>query len=371
MTVKKANSKLERGNRQYLYKQLSNTIKEQLAKGVYKPGDRLPSMDDLAKEFSINKITVRKALTELIADGLIYSIPAQGTYVSEPQQEEPRATNRLRTISLYSTEIILNDIGPYHMEMLNGLRQEISKLDASLVLLHSENARTPAEALNLIKRSEADAMVYLGPIDPTILRYLIKNGPPAIILDNNLNDISVDTICVDNKEAGKTAMEHLLGLGHKNMAAVSGPEDHPVSEARLQGVQEAINEFGISKVQLNIIPDNFTREGGEEATKEILKSTKKPSAILYFNDEMAVGGLQALYRDTDLKVPDDISFISIDGTMWSRGTHPPLTSVYIPTQQMGKLAIRHLFAKLESDSHYPSRTFVNLELVARESTAKV
>lgn len=372
MSAKKEQLKLERVNRQYLYKQLAGIIKDQLEMGVYKPGDRLPSMDDLAKEFSINKITVRKALTELISEGLIYAIPAQGTYVSEPKKEEAQVANKLRTVSVWSTDLIANDIGPYHMEMLNGLRLEISKHDASLVLLNSENVRTPAEILNLIKRSGADAMIYVGPQDPAVLRYLIKNGPPAILVDNNLNEMNVDTICIDNKQAGRVAMQHLLDLGHTSIVMVTGPEDHPVSQERLTGVQEAINGFaGAKKVKLTIIPDNFTREGGEKATEEILKAKNKPTAILYFNDEMAVGGLQAIYRSTDLKVPDDISFISIDGTLWSRGTHPPLTAVYIPTHQMGTLAIRHVIANLDSDNHYPSRTFVNIELIQRKSTAKL
>lgn len=372
MAEKQDNNRLERVNRQYLYKQLAKIIKEQLEKGVYKPGDRLPSMDDLAKEFSINKITVRKALQELMAEGLIFSIPAQGTYVSEVKKDEPKAANRLRTVSLISSDMIVNDIGPYHMEILNGLRQEISKHDASLVLLHTENVRTPAEILNLIKRSCADAMIYLGPQDPSVLRYLIKNGPPALLLDNNLSDINVDTVCIDNKQAGRIAMQHLLDLGHRSIYIVSGPETHPVSQERMEGVNLAISKSDFSgEIQLSINYDNFTREGGGKSTGEILKNENRPTAILYFNDEMAVGGLQTIYSSTDLIVPKDLSIISIDGTMWSRGTHPPLTSVYIPTHQMGILAIRHLFANLETDNHFPSRTFVNLELIKRASTAKL
>jgi LacI family transcriptional regulator len=367
MSAKKSNG-LVRVDRKYLYRQLADIVKGKIESGEYKPGDRLPSMDDLSSEFSINKITVRKALTELAGEGLIYSIPAQGTYVSDRRDEPERVENKLLTVSLISTEVVLSEIGPYHMDLLNGIRQELAKHEASLVLLHSENAKTPAELLNLIKRSDADAMIYLGPQDPTVLRYLIKNGPPSILVDYNANDLNADIVCIDNIQAGNIAMSHLLKLGHTSISVVAGPDDHPVSINRLMGIEKAVEGFGVEDIKINVMHSDFTRAGGEDIVKELLDDSGSSSAILFMNDEMAVGGVQSIYKNSDKKVPEDFSIISIDGTRWSEGTNPPLTVIHIPTFQMGQLSVRQLFNKMGIDALYPAKTTINIELIERGST---
>ena len=105
---------LSRDNRkrEFLYRQLADILKKDITDGKYKPGDRLPSMDDLAVTYKVNKVTVRRALAQMNAAGLIYSIAAQGTYVSEQQPTQRfYSRNRQLTVGLISYLMVPGNTG--------------------------------------------------------------------------------------------------------------------------------------------------------------------------------------------------------------------------------------------------------------------
>ena len=360
----------DKRNREFLYRQLSGILEKEIGAGKYKPGERLPSMDDLAALYAVNKVTVRRALSDLNAAGLIYSVPAQGTYVSDQPRparyDGPRS--KTLTVGLVSFLMVPGNTGLYHMEIIQSIREELSKLQANFLILPVRNVEPQYKILEQMAQANVDATIYLGMFDPPSLRLMLEKGPTPVLVDYSMRGFQVDTIVLDNKGGAYQAMEHLISLGHRKIAVVLGQPNQVATKDRLDGVYEALDTAGIARDSVRIFQGDFQREGGYAAMAEIIKSGDMPTAIFCFNDEMAAGVMQALHALSSIKVPQDMSIIGFDDTAWAMATQPPLTTVQVPKSMMGRLAVQRILARRESHEP-PTTTVLSTQLVLRGSTA--
>jgi DNA-binding LacI/PurR family transcriptional regulator len=356
----------DKRNREFLYHQLAEILRKDIEGGKFKPGERLPSMDDLSEQYSVNKVTVRRALAELNAGGYIYSVPAQGTYVAERTAKAP-VRNHLLTVGLISHLMVPGNTGLYHMDIIQGIRDELSKLHANLVILPARHIEPQIKIYDHIVQAGLDAIIYLGMFEPQTLRQMVENGPPAVLVDYSLRGLMVDTILLDNRGGGYQAMEHLLALGHRSIGVILGSEEQTTTKERLEGALDAIEQAGLPKDIIKTYQSDFTREGGYQAMAEILRSNEVPTAIFCLNDEMATGALQALHSFSNLSVPRDISIMGFDDTAWATATQPPLTTIQVARTLMGRLAVQRIMARLKGQDQMTT-TILPTQLVVRNST---
>ncbi|HTS18647.1 MAG TPA: GntR family transcriptional regulator [Verrucomicrobiae bacterium] len=353
---------------EHLYRQLALRLGRNIRDGKLKPGQRLPSMDDLATTCGVTKITVRRALLELKSEGLIYTKPAQGTYVSEtlPVRRE-RVRNKVLTVGLIS-RVLTGEPGPYHAEILASLRTEISKRKGNLVVLPMPQSDT-ADISEQMGHANLDAVIFLGPFDSDGLRRIVRNGPPSVLVDFQLRGLRVDTIAVDNIGGAETAVNHLLALGHKDIAVFLGEDDAAATRERLEGAHNALKQAGIPGESVRHFQGDFRLDSGYQAMASLLKSKAPPTAVFCMNDEMAVGAIQAVHRLSPLEVPRDISIIGFDDIIWGTTTHPRLTTVRVDKSLIGRLTIERVLSALENHTHTVTSTLLDAELLQRESTA--
>jgi len=130
---------------------------------------------------------------------------------------------------------------------------------------------------------------------------------------------------------------HLLGLDHRRIGAILGPANFISAGERLAGLQEGLAEGGVRVAPERIERGGYTFESGIEAGEALLARRPRPTAIFASNDEMAAGVLQAAQR-AGLRVPEDLTVIGFDDLEIARSLSPPLTSVRMPTRQLGELA---------------------------------
>lgn len=366
----KAGLSREKRDREFLYRQLADIIRKDITSGNFKPGDRLPSMDDLAALHSVNKVTVRRALAELNASGLIYSIPAQGTYVSDrPQPPAFPAKNKVLTVGLLSYLMVPGNTGLYHMEIIQGVREALNKVQGNLMILPVRNIEPQVKIYDQVVQAGMDAIVYLGMFDPPSLRRMIELGPPGVLVDFALRGAQVDSILIDNRGGAYQAIEHLITLGHRKIAIILGQEDQVATKERLEGALEAMDQAGLPRASLKIVKGDFQREGGYKGMAELLNSTDLPTAVFCLNDEMAAGALQALHSLSSMTVPRDMSIIGFDDTAWATATQPPLTTVQVPKALMGRLAVQRILARTR-DKEQATTTILPTQLIVRSSTAQ-
>ncbi len=351
--------------RAYLYKQLSDKLRKDILDGTYKADERLPSMDDLAEQYKMNRITVKRALSELRAEGLIYSIPAQGTYVASGEQHTINTGSGRKTIALVVSGLNTHAFGSYHVDVITGIQEAMGDLEWYLMLVILDD---PSEdrAYEHVQQIQLDGAIYLGYFTPSLLRRLVRNGPPSVLIDQKIRSLKCDMINVDNYAGAFEATQYLIEQGHRKIACVTG---YPgtVTQERQEGVEDAWKESGFPVADLSWIEGDFQRESGMKAAEQLLKRKHPPTAVFCFNDEMAAGLLQTLHA-RNIQVPGEISVIGFDNITWTLATWPQLTTVQVERFAMGHLAIERLADHLNNKDHTPSSIAVSTKLVIREST---
>jgi LacI family transcriptional regulator len=172
----------------------------------------------------------------------------------------------------------------------------------------------------------------------------------------------------DNRAAAIRITRHLLELGHREVAMISGvTAGNERASERLEGVRQALAERGLALAPARVVQKPYTFSAGREGLREVLRAGSRPTAVICGNDVLAIGALAECHA-AGLAVPRDISVTGFDDLEIAAVVTPALTTVQIPTADLGSRAARHLLARL-SGKPFEMRTELPVELVVRASTA--
>ena len=195
-----------------------------------------------------------------------------------------------------------------------------------------------------------------------------KAGSAVVCIDRLPRNWNGDAVTIDNAEGTYQATSYLIELGHRHLAAITGPLHLTNATERLKGFKRALREAGLEAGPGYLQETTFDRGGGYAKTKLLLRMLPRPTAILACNDLIALGALVAI-REEHLRCPEDISLIGFDGLDLTEVTTPQLSSVYQSSYQLGATAAQLVLDRL-ADSTCPVRRIVlRTELKIRESVA--
>jgi LacI family transcriptional regulator len=166
----------------------------------------------------------------------------------------------------------------------------------------------------------------------------------------------------------KAVMDHLLALGHRRIGAITGPRGWVASDERLNGYHAALGAAGILPAPELVVDGDFLIPGGRAAAAALLDLPEPPTAIFAFNDNMAVGALQAA-RERGIRVPEELSLVGFDDSERTRIVTPTLTSVRQPLVEMGRIAVSLLLRLIEGQRVDALRVELATKLILRDSTA--
>src|SRR5262249_23430800 len=176
---------------------------------------------------------------------------------------------------------------------------------------------------------------------------------------------STDAVWPDNRGGAEVLTRHLLESGHRAIAEVMGPPSFSTTKERSAGHRAVLSGAGVTHDPSLVATGHFTRDGGYEATKELLAGRARFTAIFAANDLMAMGALAAL-RESGLRVPDDVSLIGFDDVPTVRDVVPGLTTVSVPMREMGRRSIR---IGLAGADRGPRLEMLPVHLVKRDSVS--
>ena len=256
-----------------------------------------------------------------------------------------------------------NSTGPYHTAILEGIRSEICSLDANFVFLPAPGSREKSEILKMISNSNLSGVIYIGPMPKIFMDQLLKDGPPALVVDYHYRGIQADVVQADNREGGYLAMNHLLNKGAKKPLVIAGQKDQSVTHERLEGVLEALKEHQLSLEDINIIYADFNIESGYAALSQY--ENHLPDAIFAMNDEMALGACRFLNEKLGANFNKKISVIGFDDIAWAPLVSPPLSSIAINKQAMGRLIVRKLVERINNPETPSCTTLMPPALIER------
>lgn len=255
---------------------------------------------------------------------------------------------------------------PYYGEALRGI-EDILREHHYVPLFASGrwNEVEEAERLALLQERKVDGLIVLsGRLADQVLMDMSKDLP-IVVMGRSITGHQLFSIDIDNFEGSRLATRHLISLGHRNIAYVSGPLDHGDAQGRLEGFKTELSKRSLVFNPALLAVGDFQESGGFKAMNRLLQSGEMFSAVIAANDQMAYGARLAL-SNAGYRVPEDISLVGFDDLPHSAFTIPPLTTVHQSVYEIGVLAAKAMIALLKKET--PTAVTVPAKLVAREST---
>lgn len=243
------------------------------------------------------------------------------------------------------------------------LRGQGMVLDAGTSVVHSSALR------ELPKRHDAyGAVLILPPESRTDLEALAARSYPFVVVDPRIT-VPRGTVSVSaaHFSGSRAVTRHLVELGHRRIGMITGPSYWHTRDDRVGGHLAALAEAGMLGEPEMLRYGEPASETGVRAAGELLDLAEPPTAIVCFNDKVAVGALEAAAA-RGLRVPADLSVTGFDDIDVSRATTPKLTTVRQPLQEMGRTAVTMLMRQLDGLAHEALSMELATELVVREST---
>jgi LacI family transcriptional regulator len=259
----------------------------------------------------------------------------------------------------------------YYALILGGLTEALYEQELRLVLCPTRYEHIRERTLvELLVHDASDGGILIMPTEsPDELLALHHQGYPFVVIDPREElPPGIPTVSAANVSGAKDAVDHLIELGHRRIGAITGPRELGSMEDRFAGYCAALAAVGVLPDPELMHRGNLDVPSGRAAATALLESPDPPTAIFAFNDNMAVGAIQAA-REHGLEVPRDLSVVGFDGLEASRIVTPALTTVRQPLEEMGRLAVRLLLSVVEGQRSDAMRIELATALVLRESTA--
>ncbi|MCL4425620.1 MAG: LacI family transcriptional regulator [Firmicutes bacterium] len=262
--------------------------------------------------------------------------------------------------------LVVPDISnPYYPEVVRGVEDVASRLGYTVILCNTDRDIDKVRRyVRVLLEKRVDGIIFAGGgiegSDDDFLR------PDLKVVLIGRHGLDLPSVQVNNVKAAFQATEHLIELGHRRIAAITGPEASTTSLDRLMGYKKALKEYNLPVDGSLIQKGNFRPEAGYQATKNLLSIEERPTAIVTANDQMALGAIRAI-REAGLQVPGDISVAGFDDVCVASYFDPPLTTVSVPMYSMGVRSMEML-ARLIANEKEKRRVVLETKLVIRQST---
>ena len=280
-----------------------------------------------------------------------------------------------RALSVGRTGLIGFTIPVAHAEyftaILSGATEALYEQDMRVVLCPTRHEHErEVTLLDRLMHGTTDGAILLLPTETSDeLRALRGQGFPFVVADPRFRlDEGIPAVSAAHWAGARSAMDHLLALGHRRIGLITGERGWVATEGRIDGYHTALAAAGVLPTPELVVEGDFLHESGYAAGLRLLDLAEPPTAILASNDNMAVGALQAA-RARGLRVPEELSVVGYDDTEQASIVTPTLTTVRQPLEELGRTAVSLLTRLLERQRVEALHVELATKLVVRDSTA--
>ncbi len=346
-----------------LYLRVKDTLLEQIHSGVLRENALVPAKEELAKSLGVSDMTVRRALIELTDEGWLKRVPGHGTFVRARKPKPARKENLcLAVVSNTDLSGIRGSL--FYVRLLQSMHQAADTSGAFLAIKKATAPYTDFAAA--LKAQHISGIVLMGGVDDMAITTLRAARIPAVLLDNApLIGEPLDEVNHAGEPVAFEAVSELIQLGHQRIAIMVTRATSYFFKQRLDGYRRALNHANITPDPKWVIEAEPTSQAAYTAALRLLRDDKSITALFCASDELALGAMAAA-RDSGLKIPADFSVAGFgDIGLFSA---PALSSVRVPLEQMGRLAVETLLRRIQDPSLPPQQTILGCEWIARGST---
>ena len=268
--------------------------------------------------------------------------------------------------------LIVSDItNPFFPELIRGFEAlaERQQYDLLVTSTDYETARMTACLRRMLERKVDGVAMMTSEMDVGLIKELSRRGVPIVFMDVGQVGPRMSHVAIDYGHGIQQAVDHLVELGHRQIAFISGPLDLHSARTRRQAFVECIRAHKLKPEARLIREGTHTAEGGQKAMGALLRLSKRPTAVVASNDWTAIGALHAIDA-AGLRVPDDISVVGFDDIPLVSYMNPALTSVRMSAADVGTTAFQALFGLIGGERAEGAVYQVPTRLIVRASTAR-
>jgi LacI family transcriptional regulator len=332
------------------------------------------TIKDVAKRAGVNASTVSRVINndsklsirEETKQRILDSIRELGYHPNS-------IARNLRLNTSDAIGMLIPDItNPLFPEVIKGVESLASEKDLSLILCHTEDSHEKELKMIrfLINRRVDGLLLASVHMRADTIDEVEKSGIPYVLVNRGNRKDAGAYVVADNTAGAKMAVHHLISLGHTRIAHIAGFLYTDTGIERVEGYRKELNLADIPFNSDYMIEAGYTEPEGYKAMNKLLLLPDRPTAVFAANDLLAMGAILAINKK-GLKVPEDVSIVGFDGIWLVERITPALTTVKIPLNEMGYLAMNMLFHKMKGLPVEQERIVLQPSLVVRSSTAKL
>jgi DNA-binding LacI/PurR family transcriptional regulator len=351
-----------------LYHQVAADIRRQIVRGDMPVGTRIPPHRDLAVQYGVSVITINKALSGLVSEGVLHSHVGRGTYVMVRPASTSAAANTIG--------FVLRDLSsPFFSLIAHEAQQRADALGVGIVFASSSNRADREEEQIRRLRSLGVHAFIIASMSRTFrigesIQTLHDADFPYVMVSYTAGD-DVPYVGVNLDMCGHLAGRHLLSLGRRRCGYLIDRVGSLNGEQRMEGYRRALDDAGLRVAPNFVFSHPFESEwndykSGFTVAGRIAAMRLRPDAMFCFNDLGALGLLDGLL-DAGVRVPDDIAIVGIDDIELAARARVPLTTIRQPVNDIGARAVDIVLARLRGERP-PVRQLFEPKLIIREST---
>jgi LacI family transcriptional regulator len=324
-------------------------------------------MAEVAKRAGVSKATVSRVLnkTHSIApetERRVLEVVRQLNYHKNVHARR-LATGRSDLLGLVISEIT----NPYFPEVIRGFQAAAWERGFDVLLCNTEYSTPRSQSViqKLIESDVRGVAIMTASLDKKATRELTAAGV-GVVFCNLAPDRLLSNISIDYQRGISQAVAHVVELGHHRVSVIAGPEDNRTAVMIKETLVAALNQCKLKPVA--VISSNYRVDAGASAVRTLLAKSELPTVILCGSDLIAMGAMSAL-EQAGVSIPDDVSVTGIDDIAFAFLARPPLTTVRVPRERLGRIALEALETLLKGKRRKGTDYYLETELVIRKSTA--
>ena len=358
--------------KQLKYFNLMEDLRHQILEGEIKPGEKLPSENELSAKYAVSRQTVRKALQILESEGFIYAEHGRGTFCSEMMLHRKKSRN-IAVVTTYLSDYIFPRV-------IQGIDKILTDNGYSILLKNTKNSRKlEAKCLEELLQKDIDGLI----IEPSKSQIFCKHVNlyerldeykiPYVFIQGSYAQLKEKPhILLDDCRGGYLITNYLISLGHRRIVGVFKADDTQGQE-RHKGNVQALTEAGIP-YDPDLIVWFYTEDRKmhpyEKMKQMAAERGRRPfDAVVSYNDQIAIEVMRAL-EEMEVRVPEEVSVTGYDNSYLAASCKIPLTTVAHPQDKLGEMAAELLLSLMREEETVEKQILVEPELVIRDSCAK-
>lgn len=334
------------------------------------------TLKDIARRTGYSVSTISRVLNGV---GENYRISAKTRLMieriaNEMNYQPNQVARGLRLKKTHAIGLVIPDISnPFFAHVSRSIQIGMYESGYILIVCNTdENQETEIEQIQLLRNKGVDGFIIMPVgLKSRHISELVESKVPVVLLDRCFDDISTNSVLVDNYNGSMKAVEYLLENGHRRIAVIQGLTKTSTNDQRIKGYLDAHKKYNVDVDKNLIVGKDYRRENGYIETKYLLNMKNPPSVIYSTSDLITLGVLDAVFEEK-LRIPDDISLVSFDDIDYAPYLISPLTAVRQPWEIMGEIAVKLLLQEIKSSGQMEkSRIELKPTLNIRKSVRKL